>query len=113
MSNDKIEDPRQFEQSMQELEALVDKLEQGELSLEASLAAFERGIALTRTCQQALDAAEQRVRILTERSETAEPEPFSSPVTNQLPSQSDLPADPSPNDASHTASARRGRASDE
>jgi exodeoxyribonuclease VII small subunit len=61
---------------MQELEALVDKLEQGDLTLEQSLAAFERGINLTRDCQQALDAAEQRVRILTERSETAEPEPY-------------------------------------
>jgi len=65
---------------MQELEALVDRLEQGELTLEQSLAAFERGINLTRTCQQALDAAEQRVRILTERSETAEPEPYSNDV---------------------------------
>jgi exodeoxyribonuclease VII small subunit len=72
----KIEDPRDFEQSMQALESLVDQLEQGDLTLEESLAAFERGIKLTRACQQALNAAEQRVRILTERSETAEPEPF-------------------------------------
>jgi exodeoxyribonuclease VII small subunit len=71
---------KDFEHSMQELEALVDKLEQGDLTLEQSLAAFERGINLTRTCQQALDAAEQRVRILTERSETAEPEPYSNDV---------------------------------
>jgi exodeoxyribonuclease VII small subunit len=102
MSNDKIEDPRQFEQSMQELEALVDTLEQGELSLEDSLAAFERGIALTRTCQQALDTAEQRVRILTERSTSAEPEPFSS--------QSGQSAESSPSNVSKAQSVGRGRA---
>jgi exodeoxyribonuclease VII small subunit len=76
MSDDKIDDPKQFEASLGELEAIVDRLEQGDLSLEESLAAFERGIRLTRTCQQALDAAEQRVRILTDRSATAESEPF-------------------------------------
>jgi exodeoxyribonuclease VII small subunit len=86
MSDEKIDDPRRFEQSMQELEALVDQLEQGDLPLEQSLAAFERGIKLTRTCQQALDAAEQRVRILTERSETASTEPF---PDNGIPSRSD------------------------
>jgi exodeoxyribonuclease VII small subunit len=71
-----IADPKDFERSMLELEALVDRLEQGDLSLEESLAAFEQGIRLTRGCQRALDSAEQRVRILTERSATAEPEPF-------------------------------------
>ena len=86
MSTDKIEDPRDFEQSMHELETLVDRLEQGDLSLEESLAAFERGINLTRACQKALDTAEQRVRILTERSETAEPEPF---PTDAVPSRLD------------------------
>jgi len=77
---DQIADPKDFEQSMQALETLVDKLEQGDLTLEESLAAFERGINLTRACQQALDAAEQRVRILTERSETAEPEQYNNDV---------------------------------
>jgi exodeoxyribonuclease VII small subunit len=76
MSDDKIDDPKQFEASMAELELIVDRLERGDLTLEDSLAAFERGIRLTRDCQQALDTAEQRVRILTERSATAEPEPF-------------------------------------
>jgi exodeoxyribonuclease VII small subunit len=76
MSNDTIDDPKQFESAMKALEAIVDQLEQGDLSLEASLEAFERGIRLSRGCQRALDQAEQRVRILTEQSETAEPEPF-------------------------------------
>jgi exodeoxyribonuclease VII small subunit len=65
-----------FEQALAELEAVVDALEQGEMTLEASLAAFERGIGLTRVCQQALDTAEQRVRILTHARPDAEPEPF-------------------------------------
>jgi len=65
-----------FEAQLAELEALVDTLERGDLSLEASLAAFERGVMLTRNCQKVLDAAEQRVRILTSSADGAEPEPF-------------------------------------
>jgi len=49
---------------MGELEALVEKLEQGEFSLEESLERFARGIELTRLCQQALRAAEQKVLAL-------------------------------------------------
>lgn len=66
--------PLSFEQALTELEGLVDTLERGELSLEDSLAAFERGIQLTRTCQHVLDAAEQRVRILTDSRPDAEPD---------------------------------------
>ncbi|MBK1718534.1 exodeoxyribonuclease VII small subunit [Thiocystis violacea] len=65
-----------FEQALAELEEVVDALEKGEMSLEDSLAAFERGVGLTRVCQQALDTAEQRVRILTDARPDAEPEPF-------------------------------------
>ncbi|WP_207060866.1 exodeoxyribonuclease VII small subunit [Motiliproteus sp. SC1-56] len=57
-----------FEQSLGELEALVNRMEQGELSLEESLAAFEEGIRLTRECQQRLEQAEQRVQVLIEES---------------------------------------------
>ncbi len=71
-----IAEPPQFERAMAELEALVERLEGDGLTLEESLAVFERGIGLTRACQHALDAAEQRVRILTESSGTAAPEPF-------------------------------------
>ena len=59
--------PEDFEKTLQDLEALVERLEQGELTLEESLQEFERGIALTRRCQQALRDAEQRVKILTEK----------------------------------------------
>jgi len=68
--------PQSFEDALKELEDLVDTLEKGELTLEQSLAAFERGIKLTRTCQTTLDEAEQKVRILVGRSANGEPEPF-------------------------------------
>jgi exodeoxyribonuclease VII small subunit len=51
-------------------------MERGELSLEDSLAAFERGVALTRRCESALKAAEQKVEILNKKSLDGEPEPF-------------------------------------
>ena len=65
-----------FEDSLAELEALVERMESGELSLEDSLSAFERGIALTRNCQQALQAAEQKVEILTAKTPDSATEPF-------------------------------------
>jgi exodeoxyribonuclease VII small subunit len=68
--------PPSFEDSLSELESIVDALERGELSLEESLTLFERGVGMTRRCQQTLDAAEQRVRILTEARPEADPEPF-------------------------------------
>jgi exodeoxyribonuclease VII small subunit len=55
-----------FETALGELEALVDQMETGDLSLEASLAAFERGVRLTRHCQAALRQAEFKVKQLTE-----------------------------------------------
>ena len=73
----KTKKPPSFEESLGELEALVERMETGELSLEESLSAFERGIALTRNCQQALQAAEQKVEILTAKTSDAASEPFS------------------------------------
>jgi len=57
-----------FEAAMSELEALVERLEQGDLPLEESLAAFERGVTLTRNCQTALKEAEQKVEILLKKA---------------------------------------------
>jgi exodeoxyribonuclease VII small subunit len=57
-----------FEQSLEQLESLVEALEAGDLTLEQSLKQFEEGIALTRACQTALGEAEQTVKILTEKS---------------------------------------------
>lgn len=56
-----------FEDSMNNLEKIVEKMESGDLSLEESLQHFEEGIALTRHCQKALDEAEQKVKILMEK----------------------------------------------
>ena len=53
-----------FEASMQELEAIVKQMEQGELPLELALQKFERGIQLARQSQQTLKQAEQKVQIL-------------------------------------------------
>ena len=53
-----------FETALADLETLVQRMESGELSLEDSLQEFERGVKLTRLCQEALKAAEQRVKLL-------------------------------------------------
>ena len=71
----------QFEQSLQELEALVEKMEQGDLSLEESLQHFERGVQLTRACQQALKEAEQKVETLLKKNGQEEVVPFDSEAT--------------------------------
>lgn len=65
-----------FEKSLSELEALVEKLEQGDVPLEEALKTFERGVALTRECQTALKAAQQRVEILLKRNGESQLEPF-------------------------------------
>ncbi len=65
-----------FEKTLAELEQLVEKMEKGDLSLEESLKYFERGILLTKTCQQALSEAEQKVKILLEKDGKSELETF-------------------------------------
>lgn len=57
-----------FEAALGELEALVERLEGGEQTLESSLKDFERGVELTRNCQSALQDAEQRVEQLIKKS---------------------------------------------
>jgi len=64
-----------FEKSLQELEALIAKLERGELPLAESLQLFEQGVALTRRCHSALADARQRVEILSKDGGTT---PFES-----------------------------------
>jgi exodeoxyribonuclease VII small subunit len=66
-----------FEEAMAELEALVQKLERGQLDLEASIAAYERGTALRRHCAEKLREAELRVEKLgLDREGRATLEPF-------------------------------------
>lgn len=63
-----------LEQTLEDLEALVEKLEAGEMPLNLALKEFERGIKLTKQCQTALKEAEQKIEILLAGNE--EPEPF-------------------------------------
>jgi len=61
---------------MSELEALVERLETGDLPLEESLKAFERGVTLTRCCQSALKDAEQKVEVLLKKAGQPDVEAF-------------------------------------
>lgn len=70
-----------FEKSLDELESIVNNMEKGELSLEDSLAYFEKGISLARDCQQALNAAEQKVDILMHENGESKLLPFESDST--------------------------------
>ncbi len=60
---------KSFEESLAELEAIVEKLEGEELSLEASLKAFEEGVRLTRFCNKKLTEAEKKIEILLKDAE--------------------------------------------
>jgi len=64
---------------MAELESLVERLEQGDLPLEESLKAFERGVQLTRSCQSALKDAEQKVEILLKKAGQPTVDEFTAP----------------------------------
>ena len=81
----KKNDAFDFEKALKELEALVERLETGDLSLEESLKDFERGVALARNCQKALADAEQKVKLLTSRNGETELQAFASPddATNE------------------------------
>jgi exodeoxyribonuclease VII small subunit len=63
---DSVTEDINFEAAMAELEKLVAQMEDGDLTLDDSLKAFERGVMLTRQCQQALNRAELRVQTLTD-----------------------------------------------
>ncbi|HEY8519002.1 MAG TPA: exodeoxyribonuclease VII small subunit [Gammaproteobacteria bacterium] len=70
----------QLEKSLAELEALVERLESGDLSLDQALKEFERGVTLTKECQAVLKEAEQKVEILLKRTADAAPAPFTPPA---------------------------------
>jgi exodeoxyribonuclease VII small subunit len=93
--------PPEFEQALAELEQLVEKLEHGDLPLEQALRSFERGVELTRRCQSALKAAQQRVEILLRRD--APPGPFV--ASDDEPGTT---AEPPPGGAPATSSAESG-----
>ena len=58
--------PPNLEKSLQQLEDIVQQLEEGDIPLEKALQQFEKGVKISRDCQQALDSAEQRVKVLIE-----------------------------------------------
>jgi exodeoxyribonuclease VII small subunit len=68
--------PPDFEKALAELEALVERLERGDLPLDEALKTFERGVALTRHCQASLQGAQQKVEILLKKSGQAQIAPF-------------------------------------
>jgi exodeoxyribonuclease VII small subunit len=80
-----------FEQGLEELERLVERLEHGDLPLEEALKSFERGVELTRRCQGTLRAAQQRVEILLRRD--GAPSPFA--VSDEEPASAGPPSVPS------------------
>jgi len=75
-TTEKSSDLGGLEKSLEELEALVVRLEKGDLPLEQALKEFEQGVKLTRQCQAALQEAEQKVEILLKKTAQAEPSPF-------------------------------------
>ena len=75
--NPKEEPKVDFETSMRELEALVERLERGDLPLEDSIRIFEEGMRLSAQCRQELDTAESKVQILLkQRDGSMKAEPF-------------------------------------
>jgi exodeoxyribonuclease VII small subunit len=78
-----------FESTLAELEELVARMEAGNLPLEEAMRSFERGVQLTRECQSALQAAQQRVQVLMQRAAGATIEEFDLAGT-------EFPPDPQP-----------------
>ena len=73
-----------YEQQLQQLETLIKQLENGDLSLDQTLAAYEQGVALIRACQQQLEQAEQRIQLLAHDANGEEPlVPFADPGDGQ------------------------------
>jgi len=64
-------DAMTFEEALNQLTTLVEKLESGQLPLEESVAAFEEGVKLTRRCEALLDQAEQRLQVLGNQDESS------------------------------------------
>lgn len=61
------ENDKKFEQAMEELETVVEKLEKGELTLDESIDFFQKGVSLSKYCSKKLDEAERRITILLEK----------------------------------------------
>lgn len=71
-----------FETALTQLETLVESMEGGEMTLEDSLGAYERGVGLYRRCQQALEDAELRVKLLSDPAAPERAQPFGAADTD-------------------------------
>ena len=107
MPEPNAQSPQSFETALAVLQQIVHELEEGSLGLEASLARFEEGIHLLRSCQKILEQAEQRIEIVTGTDAAGNPqlEPFdatasldgsarpaAAPGRRRAPPRSDQPA---------------------
>jgi exodeoxyribonuclease VII small subunit len=72
-----------FEDALERLEAIVKKIEQGDMTLDESLAAFEEGIRLSRFCSKKLDEADRKVEILLKENDHITREPFTGERDNE------------------------------
>lgn len=79
---------KDFESAIAELDAIVKRMEEGDLTLEKSMELYERGLQLSRFCHSTLEAAERRIEVLNERGEL-----------KTAPAALGLPADPNDADA--------------
>ena len=70
------ETPPNFEAGLQQLEAIVKEMENGDLPLERAIELFERGMKLSDTCRKQLEEAETRVEVLLKRAGEVQPQPF-------------------------------------
>ena len=74
---------KDFESALAELDTIVKKMEEGDLSLEKSMELYERGLQLSRFCHSTLEAAERRIELLNDRGELR-PAPSSLGVEDEI-----------------------------
>ena len=81
--SEKVMDPniKDFESALAELDSIVRKMEEGDLTLEKSMELYERGLQLSKFCHSTLEAAERRIELLNDRGEVR-PAPSALGLTN-------------------------------
>ncbi len=83
---------KKFEDELKDLEEIVSRIDSGELGLEDSIAAFERGVALVRSLNQKLDEAEKKVEVLAKNAQgELRTSPLEVPAGESAPRPSDKP----------------------
>ena len=78
-SDGKYDEPNSFEDALQELEVLVERLEEGEQNLEDMLNTYKKSVFLVKWCYQKLNDTQGEIKILTENSDVFNLEPFQEP----------------------------------